>query len=585
MEIKNLQNCDEEIITKENDQSTDNINFSINNGENLEPMLLESKNSAPDFITQQLLDFFSIRISYMEESYSRKEIEVTDLMFALHAITLIANEMKAQLPNPIIGKRKVVNFDSNEEDLNSSKMSTMSRRSNSSSRSGKKDFVQQKTNPRDKMALFSPKVAINIMFNQEKDGNSSSSLDKSIIRKSQDMAKSKSLIKNSNGAKNTKEDEKRIANKKLTQSPVNTKDKLKIDKCEIDSKPGFHKQNARKVNSDGDNLIKKNQKNVPASNISTANNSNITKLKVNALKGSSNEKNPKVVANQASTTKINNNSSPKANIVKNLGSNYNSNSVGVAKSNSEKKELEKLKKNNETPKSAELFSSNNSKSNYKLEPKTLKNQLNIKNINITAKNDEDKKNSSSDSRVKQLNNIIDSTITNNILKFLSLKDKINFKNVNQKFRKLFFADEINELSDRINSKKLEENPCYFVNIPKNLEEVVKNKHLALSEYIENYNENPSFNNLVNILYTIAFTGDSTFSQENLIKQKFLFQKVEDLDKYISKNSNGNSIYCVFPLLIKNLRYKNEVYLAIKDILDENDQAFNLRGLTEELFVL
>ena len=180
MEIKNLQYCDEEIISKKNDLSADNINFSINNGENL---LLDRQNSASDFINQQILDFFSIRIAYLEESYSRKENEVTDLMFKLHAITLISYDMKTQLPNPIIGKRKNITCESNDEDLNSSKMSTMSRRSNSSTRSSKKDFLQQKTNPRDKMALFSPKVAINIMFNQEKDRNSSSSLDKSILRK------------------------------------------------------------------------------------------------------------------------------------------------------------------------------------------------------------------------------------------------------------------------------------------------------------------------------------------------------------------------------------------------------------------
>jgi hypothetical protein len=570
METKNLE---EEL--KELDGSMNDIIFSLNNGDMIDP-LMDSRHNISDTMNQQLMDFFSIRLAYLEESYHRKEIEVTDLMFKLHEITLTANDMKAQLPHPIVFKRKQLNFDSNtEDDLNSSKMSTMSRRSNSSSRSSKKDFLQSKNNPRDKMALFSPKVAINIMFNQEKE-KESSSLDKSILRKNLETSKSKSF---NNGLKNgNKED--RNSNKKSNHSPVNNLEKVKT---EGDNKQGFTKPNAnRKVNSDGDNLVKKNQKGLPNNMVSNNSNGN-NKLKPVLLKGTSNEKNQKYASNQP-TSKPNINSSPKLNHgEKNFGNNYNSiNVVGGSKNLLDKKDNDKNKKLNDHPKSVELFTNAGNKSNYKFEPKSIKSQLNLNNINNTSiKSDDDKKNSLSSSRNKTISQILDANITKKVLKFLNLQEKLDFKNVNQRFRKLFFADEIQEISNRIMLKKLEENPCYFLVIPKGLEESVKDKQLVLSNYTEKYTENPSFNNLINILYTIVFTGENTFSKDNRMKHKFLFQKIEDLEKYVSKNSKSNSIYSVFPYLVSNLKLKNEVYIAIKEVYAENEQAFNLRGLTDE----
>ena len=573
METKNLE---EEL--RDLDGSMNDIIFSLNNGDMTDP-ILDSRHNLSEAMNHQLIDFFSIRLAYMEEAYQKKEVEVTDLMFKLHEITLTANDMKSQLPHPITFKRKQLNFDSNtEDDLNSSKMSTMSRRSNSSTRSGKKDFLQAKNNPRDKMALFSPKVAINIMFNQEKD-KESSSLDKSILRKNLETSKSKILH---NGGKQPNKDE-RNSSKKLNHSPVNNGEKNKNEND--NNKQAFTKPNAtRKVNSDGDNLIKKNQKSNTSNiinNSSSTNNHN--KLKPILLKGTSNEKNQKYSSNHASS-KPNISSSPKVNHGnKNAGNNYNSiNVVGGSKNIIDKKDNDKNKKLNEHPKSVELFPNSNNKSNYKFEPKSAKNQLNLHNINNSSlKSDDDKKNSLSSSRNRVINQIFDGNVTKKILKFLSLPDKVSFKNVNIKFRKLFFADEIHEISNKIMLKKLEENPCYFLVIPKCLEESVKDKQLILSNYTEKYMENPSFNNLINILYTIVFTGENSSSKDNLIKHKFLFQKIEDIEKYIKKNSKSNSIYSVFPYLVSNLKLKNEVYIAIKEVYEENEQAFNLRGLTEE----
>ena len=585
MEIKKLQSCDEEIINKENDQSADNFNFSSNNEENLE-QLFERRNSTIDSINHYLSEFFSIRLAFLEESLLTKEIDVTNLMFKLHSINLISNEMKVQLPVSIIEKRKKMTVESSEEDLNSSKMSTVSRRSNSSSRSGKKDFLQPKTNPRDKMALFSPKVAINIMFNKEKDGNNSSSVSvEKSVRKNSDTVKKKGLISNSNLGKTNKEDDKISANKKIAQSPINPKDKNKVDKNDLqENKNGLYKQNARKVKSDGDNLVKKNSDNVSSNHIVSIKSSNINKPKLTLTKGLSNEKSNKVNHNQATASQNLNNSelSPKGNLVNNIGvNNYNSLSYLPGKTNTEKKDQAVKLNNNNNSKTIELLKcQNNSKSNYKLEPKAKKYSLNSNNLNNSLKINQLNINNVSVLALS-INELIDSTATRHILKYLLLKEKIIFKNLNQKFRKLFFNHEINELSNRIKTKKLEENPCYFITLPLFLEESVKNNNLCLSNHLEIYNENPSFNNLVNFLYTIAFTKDKTFSKENQIKNKFLYQKVEDLNTFISQNNKSQSIYSVLPLLMNNLRLKNEVYLAVKELFEENEQSANLRGLTAE----
>jgi len=138
----------------------------------------------------------------------------------------------------------------------------------------------------------------------------------------------------------------------------------------------------------------------------------------------------------------------------------------------------------------------------------------------------------------------------------------------------------------IKMKKLEENPCYFLEIPKVLEEKMKTAYLVLSEYTEKYNEVPAFNNLVSVLYIIAFTGDMRFSDEKYnssMKDKFLFQKIEDLDKYVQRNSKSRSVYSVFPYLINNVKFKNDVSLSLKELYSENEQAFNIRGLPNEFF--
>ena len=119
-----------------------------------------------EYFDKQLLDFFSIRLSILEESYSSKEIEVSDLMFKLHHITLTSNKIQSNIPKNQLYIEGKIKSSQKDEDLNSSKISIMSRRSSSSSRVNKNDF--QHKNTKDKLALYSPKVAINIMFNQEK---------------------------------------------------------------------------------------------------------------------------------------------------------------------------------------------------------------------------------------------------------------------------------------------------------------------------------------------------------------------------------------------------------------------------------
>ena len=173
---------------------------------------------------------------------------------------------------------------------------------------------------------------------------------------------------------NNKEDDKISANKKIPQSPINPKDKNKVDKNDLqENKNGLYKQNARKVKSDGDNLVKKNSDNVSSNHIVSIKSSNINKPKLTLTKGLSNEKSNKVNHNQATASQNLNNSelSPKGNLVNNIGvNNYNSLSYLPGKTNTEKKDQAVKLNNNNNSKTIELLKcQNNSKSNYKLEPK------------------------------------------------------------------------------------------------------------------------------------------------------------------------------------------------------------------------
>ena len=209
------------IISKLEIITLDKKKFSDNYIDNVE-FNTETHSGSGENLNHQLLDYFSIRLSLLEESYSRKEIDITSLMFKLHYITMTSKDIKSHLqPKPI--DNCLIKNRGNEENLNCSKMSSMSKRSESYSRTKIKDFMQ-KNHLNDKMGLLSPKVAINIMCTPDKDHKSSN--DKSAGNKiSNKMTK---IVKDSNVNNLIRESKTTPGKKMVNQSPLIPKDKPKI---------------------------------------------------------------------------------------------------------------------------------------------------------------------------------------------------------------------------------------------------------------------------------------------------------------------------------------------------------------------
>ena len=108
------------------------------------------------YFNQQFLDFFSIRLSNLEENFSEREKNVNDIMFTMHDISMLAQRLKTEIIKPTINsfikkKRK-------EEDLNLSKLSNISRITSSSYR---RDLVKTKT-MKEKKAIVTQLVEINL---------------------------------------------------------------------------------------------------------------------------------------------------------------------------------------------------------------------------------------------------------------------------------------------------------------------------------------------------------------------------------------------------------------------------------------
>ena len=507
-----------------------------------------------EYFDKQLLDFFSIRLSILEESYSSKEIEVSDLMFKLHHITLTSNKIQSNIPKNQLYIQGKIKSSQKDEDLNSSKISIMSRRSSSSSRVNKNDF--QHKNTKDKLALYSPKVAINIMFNQEKNSTSDKSSKKKSVEVKSKGVNSYNEQSKQNVNNNTTPASKRTKN----QSPINDKEKLDSDEVNLKLQ---HKLNARKVKSDGENLEKKNMKNTSNNIKNGPYNSHIIKTKTINLKGLNSiekEKNSKIinsvniVLDNAVVDKI-----------------YNSNN-SATKSIITKKE---------SPKNEFIAKQIQSKINFKFEPKKKKKSIVHSKDNFNSQENDISIKYTSKLFSSSLSNILDNNLFGEIIKFFNSKDKLAFKNSSHLFRVIFFKTQINELNNKIKYKKQEENPLFHLVFSKELEIKISEMTLNLSDYLDSYNEVPSFNNLVNILYIIIFKGDGIY-----FKDKFLHHKIDILEKYIEKKKKikTKNIFKIFHEIDYNAKNNYQVYQNLNNLYLENPQIFRIIGLSDDFII-
>ena len=146
---------------------------------------------------------------------------------------------------------------------------------------------------------------------------------------------------------------------------------------------------------------------------------------------------------------------------------------------------------------------------------------------------------------------------------------------------IFFKTQINELNNKIKYKKQEENPLFHLVFSKELEIKISEMTLNLSDYLDSYNEVPSFNNLVNILYIIIFKGDGIY-----FKDKFLHHKIDILEKYIEKKKKikTKNIFKIFHEIDYNAKNNYQVYQNLNNLFLENPQIFRIIGLSDDFII-
>ncbi len=540
----------------EHNGTQDNFNFSLNNSDDLETIHQLKPEITEDKINKLLLDFFSIRFAHLEESLNQKEIEVYNIMFDLHFITVSAHSIQSQLPKPQQMNKTPIRTGERNQDLNNSRISTVSRKSVSSSRIGKFN-VKNKSEPQDKASIFSPKVAINIMFNKDKDTNPS--LDKSVLKRSIENkpknfkpSESETKKQDSNNIKNKDDNKNNIKNDKMKNETMDSKIQ--------------HKLNARKYNSDGDNFMKKNDKTFFQQSNNNHNLSNCLNAKANKNILSPSKSSEKVKV-PAGTTQANGKIQEK--------------SVNKISHNNQVCSKTDDKKSYPTTKD-DLFNKQiHNKTNFKFEPKNNK-KADVKN-NEKFKTDEPRNINNFSEKIinNNLQEIIDKNLLGNLLNFLEISDKIFFKNSCRRYRRSFLLSELEKISLKLKMKKLEENPFYLMELPKEIEKSFSNQEIMLSKYQNIYIENPSFNNIVNFFYILIFTEKSW---EN---DKFLIEKIHMIENYLESKPeyqcpNINKAYTEVNM---NLRNNIEIYQKLKNLYTDNPQTFKLQGLGDEFTYL
>ena len=123
------------------------------------------KNSFEEYLTCQLLYYFSIRLANLEQSFLLKDKNLTCLMFTMHDMSNFAQELKVE--NFVTQKKSLLKKNRNEEDLNTSNHTNMSKMV-SLSKFNKKDFFRIKT-IKEKIDIITKAVAINIGNFNKKD--------------------------------------------------------------------------------------------------------------------------------------------------------------------------------------------------------------------------------------------------------------------------------------------------------------------------------------------------------------------------------------------------------------------------------
>ena len=153
----------------------ENQNFNSENENNhSEFLIIHDKNEE---LREKIVDIFSIRLMLLEQSYQEKETDVNHMMFKLHSVIKIGNDIKTNFLAVKINRNS--NQIDQEDLLNCSKMSTISKRSFSSNKASLGKHFNKNIKPQEKLSKFSQKVSINICSSHSQDTN----INRSILNK------------------------------------------------------------------------------------------------------------------------------------------------------------------------------------------------------------------------------------------------------------------------------------------------------------------------------------------------------------------------------------------------------------------
>jgi hypothetical protein len=194
-----MDECNNNIKLNEENYNENNITNKVENIDNFESSLTKKGEEEFKFDAYFEKNFKNQTID-LEKSSTLQEKELLDLMFTLHTMSSEIENIKKEVTisnlnnthnTYNVNRKKNINIEtvstdgfSNNSKLNMSTMSNVSRRSISKSRmnSSSKELGMNKTTVKDKFNLMSPKVSINIGF-EEESNTSSNNFNRSVDRR------------------------------------------------------------------------------------------------------------------------------------------------------------------------------------------------------------------------------------------------------------------------------------------------------------------------------------------------------------------------------------------------------------------
>lgn len=170
-------------------------------------------------------------------------------------------------------------------------------------------------------------------------------------------------------------------------------------------------------------------------------------------------------------------------------------------------------------------------------------------------------------KLRKFFNMDNSLIFIHLYRYFRVREKIIFKNINNKMRKSYFENEIFQFQKKIKLKKPEENPFYKFALKNELESQIKTENLFLSDYFDNKNVTGSltFMNLVSMIYRLLYSERSD--------SKSLTDKIEKIEDFFLQIDFDRNIYSKIPTLIRKLNNSIDIFYILRGVYDSNTDNF------------